>query len=215
MLETEIYKRRFAGDNKLRHKMFNVLCTDFFQKYIKESDVVLDLASAYCEFINNIKAGSKIAVDINPDIISYAKEDVDVIISSSTDLSQINEKSIDVVFISNFFEHISKENIVKTLKEVYRVLKNDGKILLLFPNIRYCYKNYWMFFDHITPLDDKSLIEVLEINNFKIVQSIPKFIPYSLKSKLPNSVILLKIYLKMPIFWKIFGKQAFIYGVKD
>lgn len=86
--------------------------------------------------------------------------------------------------------------------------------LVLQPNIRYCYKDYWMFFDHITPLDDRSLTEVLEINGFNVIECKPKFLPYTTKSNLPKSIILLKIYLRFPIIQQIVGKQAFIYAVK-
>jgi len=85
--------------------------------------------------------------------------------------------------------------------------------MILQPNIRFCFKDYWMFFDHITPLDDRSLSEVLEINGFKVVECRPKFLPYTMKSKLPNSILLLKMYLKFPLIHRIFGKQAFIYSL--
>jgi len=71
-----------------------------------------------------------------------------------------------------------------------------------------------MFFDHITPLDDRSLSEVLEINGFKVVECKPKFLPYTTKSKLPKSIFLLKLYLRFPPMYRIFGKQAFIYAKK-
>ena len=194
--------------------MYQVLCDKFFQKYIPQNAVVLDIAAGYCEFINNIKAKRKIALDINPDVKQFAENDVEVIISSSTDMKQIKSETVDVAFTSNFFEHLSKDDIVKTLKEVYRVLRKEGKFLVLQPNIRYCYKDYWMFFDHITPLDDRSLSEVLEVNGFKIIECRPKFLPYTTKSKLPKSIFFLKMYLKIPIIQKVIGKQAFIYAKK-
>ena len=105
--------------------------------------------------------------------------------------------------------------IIKTLKEIYRVLKRNGRLLILQPNIRYCFRDYWMFFDHITPLDDRSLSEALEISGFRIIKCIPKFLPYTVKSRFPKSSFLIKIYLKVPIFQKLFGKQAFIYALKE
>lgn len=86
--------------------------------------------------------------------------------------------------------------------------------MILQPNIRFCFRDYWMFFDHITPLDDRNLSEVLEINGFKVKECKPKFLPYTTKGKLPKSIFLLKLYLKLPFVWKIFGKQAFIYAIK-
>ena len=210
----EIYHRRFSKEIEFRKKMYYVLCSEFFQRYIPKNAVVLDVAAGYCEFINNIKAKNKIALDLNPNIKQYAKNDVEVIVSTSTDMERIKSKTIDVAFTGNFFEHLGRDDIVKTIKEVHRVLRKDGKFLVLQPNIRYCYKDYWMFFDHITPLDDRSLSEVLEINGFKVIECRPKFLPYTTKSKLPKSVFFLKAYLKIPIIQKIIGKQAFIYAKK-
>jgi SAM-dependent methyltransferase len=205
-----IYQRRFNPDLAFRNKMWQVLCEQFFQRYIPPNSVVLEIGAGYCEFINNIKAGHKFAVDLNPDTQHLANLDVHVYLSSSTNLAAIKTKSIDVVFSSNFFEHLTREDIVLTLREAARVLKPDGSILILQPNIRFCYRDYWMFFDHITPLDDRSLAEALEISGFRVEQTIVRFLPYTTKGRLPNSILLLKLYLRLPLLWQMFGAQTFI-----
>jgi ubiquinone/menaquinone biosynthesis C-methylase UbiE len=210
-----IYNRRFGKETEFRNKMYKVLCSHFFQKYVPEDSTVLDVAAGYCEFINNIKAKRKIALDINPDTSNFAQAGVEVIKTPSTDMHQISSESVDVVFVSNFFEHLTKEDIAKTIKEINRVLKKGGRFLMLQPNIRYCYKDYWMFFDHITALDDRSIIELLEINGFNIIESRPKFLPFTTKGKLPKSLFLLKVCLKLPVIQKLIGAQAFIYAKKS
>ena len=150
-LYQEMYRRRFGKDIEFRQKI-QVLCTDFFQKYIPEDATVLEIGAGYCELINNIKAKRKIALDLNPDIKKFAGDDVEVIIASSTDMKEIRSEEIDVVIANNFFEHLSKEDIVRTIREINRVLKRGGKFIILQPNIRFCFKDYWMFFDHITLL---------------------------------------------------------------
>lgn len=209
-----MYRRRFGKDIEFRKRLYQVLCTDFFQKYISGEETVLEIGAGYCEFINNIKAKKKIALDLNPDVKKSAGDGVETVIASSTDMKQIENESIDVVFANNFFEHLSKEDIIKTIGEVYSVLRSEGKFLILQPNIRFCFKDYWMFFDHITPLDDRSLFEVLELNGFEVVECKPKFLPYTTKSKFPKSILLLKLYLRIPPIHRIFGKQAFIHAVK-
>ena len=210
----QIYRRRFEKDIEFRKNMWKFLCDHFLQKYIQKESTVLDVAAGYCEFINNIRARKKIALDYNPDIKKFAENNVKVIISNSTKMKKLNNNCINVVFTSNFFEHLTKEDIVKTIMEIHRVLKKDGKFLIIQPNIRFCYRDYWMFFDHITPLDDRSLSEVLELNGFKIIEIKSKFLPYTTKSKLPKSIFLFKLYLKIPIIQKIMGKQLFIYAKK-
>ena len=211
----KMYDNRFGEDIEFRNKMYRVLCQDFFQKYIPPDSSVLDLAAGYCEFINNINAKEKIALDLNPDIKKFAASDVRVIESTSTSMEHNKDNSIDVVFTSNFLEHLERADIIKTVQEVHRILKAGGKFLILQPNIRYCYKDYWMFFDHVTPIDDRGLSELLEISGFKITECIPRFLPYTTQGILPKSIALLKIYLKIPILHKIFGKQAFICAEKE
>jgi SAM-dependent methyltransferase len=201
-------------DIKFRQQMWEVLCLNYFQQYIPEESVVLELGAGYCEFINNIRAKQKIAIDLNEDTCDFANNNVEVYIRSSKDLSNIHTNSIDVVFVSNFLEHLAREDIILTLQQVYRVLKQGGKLLILQPNYRYCYKDYWMFFDHITPIDDRSLVEVLEANNYKLSVVIPRFLPYTTKSALPKSIFLVKMYLRFPFLWNFLGGQCFIIAYK-
>ena len=209
-----IYDKRLGNDIQKRIELYKVLCSDFFQKYIPLDSTVLDLAAGYCEFINQIKAGEKIAVDVNPDTIKFANKNVRVINSTSINMSEIKDNSVDIAFTSNFFEHLSKEDIVKTIEETHRILKPNGDFLILQPNIRYCYKDYWMFYDHITPLDDRSLAEVFTVHNFEVIECIPRLLPYTTKSKLPVSPLLLKIYLRIPLLRYLVGSQAFIRAKK-
>jgi len=206
----EVYKRRFSTDIEFRNAMWSILCRDYFQKWVSKDSKILEVAAGYCEFINHIQAGKKFALDVNPDVKEFADPDVEVIIGTSEKINTIKNNSIDVVFVSNFFEHISKPSIDATLKEIYRILIPNGKLIILQPNIRFCYKDYWMFFDHITPIDDRALVEILEITKFKMIKVLPQFLPYSTKSALPKSLLLIKLYLLMPLIWRIFGKQALI-----
>jgi len=212
MLEADlqsIYQRRFQPDLAFRRQMWQVLCQDFFQRYIPPESAVLEVGAGYCEFINHIRASRKLAVDLNPDTPHFAAPEVQVIATSSTDLAAIAPGTLDIAFASNFFEHLSRAEIVLTLREVARTLKPGGRFLILQPNYRFCYRDYWMFFDHVTPLDDRSLGEALETNGFQIISLLPRFLPYTTQSRLPKSVALLKVYLRVPFAWQFFGQQAF------
>jgi SAM-dependent methyltransferase len=210
-----IYQRRFGPDVAFRQRMWQTLCHDFFQQFVAPESRVLEVGSGYCEFINNITAREKIAVDLNADTRQYADDGVRVLISPSTDLTAIAAGSVDVAFASNFFEHLERPDIVQTMREVARVLRPGGRFLVLQPNYRYCYRDYWMFFDHITALDQHSLAEALETSGFSVVKSIVRFLPYTTKSRLPKSTALIKIYLRLPVLWRIFGQQTFVIAQKN
>lgn len=205
----KIYEARFVNVEQ-RKLIWQVLVSDFFQQFIKKNDAVLDVACGYGEFINNIVCGKKFAVDLNKSVKKYLRKDVRFFSESSTKMSSIKDKSIDKIFVSNFFEHIKKEDIIRTIDEFNKKLKDRGEVLVLQPNIRFCAKDYWMFFDHLTPIDDRAMEEIFSSHGYRLKKRILKFLPYTTKSNLPKSPIFIKIYLKLPFLWRFFGQQSFL-----
>jgi ubiquinone/menaquinone biosynthesis C-methylase UbiE len=207
-----LYAERFGGQSEQRSDLWRVLTREFFQRWIPESSTVLDVAAGHCEFINNIDAKRRIAIDLSPDVLTRAGDGVEAHRCASDDMTPILDRSVDRVFISNFFEHVPREVILSTLQEVRRVLRPDGRLLVLQPNVRYCAKDYWMFFDHITPVDDRALAEAFVATGFEVETCYPRFLPYTTKSRLPAAPWLVRLYLKLPLAWKVLGAQAFLVG---
>jgi autotransporter strand-loop-strand O-heptosyltransferase len=58
---------------------------------------------------------------------------------------QYDAESVDEIFSSHMLEHLGKNEILKTLKDWYRILKWDGKIVLDVPDIEWCIK---FFLEH-------------------------------------------------------------------
>jgi ubiquinone/menaquinone biosynthesis C-methylase UbiE len=211
-----LYQGRFSKKEiKSKSRIWEVLCKDFFQVYVSPNDTVLDLGAGYCDFINNIQCREKLAVDLNDDTPSLAHSNVTVHQASSTYLSFLSDESVNVVFTSNFLEHLrTKEEALQTFNEVHRVLKKGGLFLILQPNIRHVGFEYWDFFDHHIALTEKSLIEGLLIKGFKIKRVISKFLPFTTKSKIPQHPFLVWLYLKIPLVWRVMGKQSFLVAEK-
>src|SRR5436189_4502406 len=92
-----IYRERFSTEElAAKEVLWRVLCDSFFAQYVPPESTVLDLAAGSCEFINSIDAKRKIAVDLNPDVRTYAR-DAEVVIAPSTNMAAVATDSVDVV----------------------------------------------------------------------------------------------------------------------
>lgn len=210
-----IYEKRFAGSEEQRSKVWRVLTASFFQGWVQPTDAVLDVGAGYCEFINNIQAKRKCALDLNPATPLRAAADVEVLRQDVTAPWSVAQSSMDVVFSSNFFEHLpTKAALQHCLREIQRVLRPGGRLLAMGPNIRFCYDVYWDFFDHFLPLSDRSLAEALEITGMKVERVVPRFLPFTMKGTKPPPALLIRWYLQLPVFWRLLGKQFLIVARK-
>lgn len=212
----DLYRIRFERDFLPRKvDIWRVLCREYFQRFVSESATVIDVACGYGEFINNIVCKTKIAVDLNTDTKNHLSPDVRFFSLSANDLSPVGESVADVLFTSNFLEHLpDKIALDNFLTQVMRVLKPGGSYLILGPNLRYLPGKYWDFYDHHLGLTHLSLSEALELKGFRVARCIDKFLPYTTQSALPTHPTLVKLYLKVPFMWRVLGKQFFIVATK-
>jgi SAM-dependent methyltransferase len=213
----KIYASRFEQTGlEKRRRVWRVLCTNFFDDLVGPSKTVLDLACGYGEFINAVRAEKKIAVDVNPDAKSFLGSDVTHYTAPATNLSAIQASSVDVVFTSNFLEHLrDKTECDKVFAEVKRVLRPGGRFIIMGPNIRYAFREYWDYYDHYLPLSHLSLAEGLRQAGFEVVTNIPRFLPYTMNSSTPTADTLVKAYLSFPLAWRLFGKQFLVVAEKE
>lgn len=211
-----IYRHRFTPAEVAQSAgVWRVLCRHFFQPYVPADATVVDLGAGYCHFINQIACGKKYAVDLNPDVRAHAHAQVEVLETPSTDLSRIPAASVNVVFTSNFFEHLpTQADFVTTLAEVQRILRPGGRLLILQPNLAYLGSRYWDFFDHHLPFTHRLLPEGLEMSGFRVERVVPRFLPYTIKSRLPKTPALVWLYLKCRPLWWLLGKQMFVVARK-
>jgi len=207
----QLYRNRFGHDLEARSEIWSVLVRDFFQAWVRRSDTVVDLGCGYGEFLNNVKAARRIGVDLNPDSAGMLNPDIEFREARADQLGFLDDDSVDVVFSSNMLEHLqSKTDVERTIAEVRRVLRPGGHFIALGPNIRFLAGAYWDFWDHSVPISDRSLTELLQINDFEVVDTHQQFLPYSTYSPLPKAPILVQMYLRSRWAWPVFGKQFVI-----
>jgi SAM-dependent methyltransferase len=209
------YSLRFAANKLYRDGVWQILCTDFFQTYIPTDATVLDLGAGWGEFINHIRCTQKYAMDLNPGTAQTLAPEVRFLQQDCAQRWQLADESLEVVFTSNFLEHLpDKQYIEAAIAEAWRCLKPGGLLICLGPNIKYVPGAYWDFWDHYVPLTENSLAELLKLKGYLIESCLARFLPYTMSGRGQPPLVLVKLYLKLPFVWKLFGKQFLVLGRK-
>jgi len=213
-LET-IYSRRFDSDEEYRNQVWRTLIHDWFQAYVPPASTVLDLGCGYGQFINHVTCAKKYAMDLNPASGARLQPQVEFLEQDCATTWNLPDGCLDVVFTSNFFEHLlSKADLARTISEAVRCLKKGGRIIAMGPNIKLVSGAYWDFFDHHLPLTELSLREAFEIAGLTTDDARERFLPYTMVNAPKYPIALLRIYLRFPLLWKWFGRQFLVIAVK-
>jgi SAM-dependent methyltransferase len=208
---SEQYQRRFQASAVYRDGVWKEIVRLRLQPRIGADKTVLDLGCGWGEFSRNIQAERKLAMDLNGDAAGHLPADVEFLHQDCSQPWRLDNDSIDVIFSSNFIEHLpDKQALERTLVEARRCLKHDGRIIFMGPNIRYVGGAYWDYWDHHIALTDKSLSELLSLSGFEVSHCIDRFLPYSMSEGSNPPLLMVALYLRLPIFWPLFGKQFLV-----
>lgn len=208
--KTALYRLRFPECEAAgRRVMWNVLYKRVFGAYIRAGDTVMDIGAGQCEFINAAACRRRIAVDVNPDTARRADRGVEVLKHSGENIPGRYDGSVDVVFMSNILEHLpDKDAILRLLVRTHTLLMPQGRLIVVSPNIDLVKERYWDFWDHITPLNGKSLTEALGLSRFCVERYVKRFLPYTTKSVFPIHPLFMHLYLSLPPVFRPFAGQS-------
>jgi SAM-dependent methyltransferase len=198
---------RLALDPR-RGAVWKALWRYYFRHRIRPSDTVLDLGCGYGDFINNVVAARRIALDLWPGFERHLQGSIETIVGPVSDLSAIADGSVDYVFASNLFEHISQQEFAETLTSLRAKLSPTGSLTILQPNYRYAYREYFDDYTHVSIYSHVSLCDFLAANGFEPIEVRPRFLPLTVKSRLPTWGPLVGLYLRSPL--KPLGKQMLV-----
>ena len=207
MEHNEYFNTRLRFDAR-RELLWKTLCESYFSRMIGEDFTVLELGPGYGHFINNVKSRCRIAVDCWQDFEGYLRPGIVGRTGSVTDLGFIDDGSIDFVFASNLFEHLTQDAFGSVLQQLRLKLKLNGTLNILQPNYRFCYDEYFDDYTHVTVYSDRSLCDFLNAHGFTVNYCHPRFLPLTVKSRFPVHPWLIRLYLASPI--KFSGKQMFV-----
>lgn len=192
------FETRLAHDPR-RSVVWTTLWDDVFSAYVSPSDTVLELGAGWCDFINTVTAQRRIALDLWDGVAETAADGVETHVGPAQDLGFLADASVDVVFASNLLEHLERPVVEQLVREVQRVLRPGGRLILVQPNFRLCAKRYFDDYTHVSIWSDVGMAEFLTAMGMQMERVQGRFLPFSLKSRLPVSRTLIRGYLRSPV----------------
>jgi SAM-dependent methyltransferase len=197
--------------NDARAVLWHVL-VEYLAPYVPNDARVLELGAGYCYWINGVRAAFKVAVDLWRDFPNHASPDVQPILHDlSKGLDLFAPQSFDVVLASNLLEHFEPALTERLVGETFRLLRPQGRFIVIQPNFRYAYRRYFDDYTHRAIFTDVSLPNLMRAQGFAIEKVESRFTPYSLRdSRVKIGPTLIRCYLRSPI--KPFAGQMLIVG---
>ena len=209
----ELYEARFdereiSAKDAVWHEIVGVLL-----RYVDLDQPVLDLGCDRGHFIRWVKATERWATDVR-DMRDVLPRDVHFVQASGLDLGNVIPPGhFGTIFMSNYLEHLqSSDQVIDQMRIAADLLRPRGRVIVLQPNIRLVGPRYWDFIDHRVALTERSLLEAAELANLTTIDLITRFLPYSIKGRLPTAPALVRAYLRFRPAWWLMGKQTLFVG---
>jgi SAM-dependent methyltransferase len=161
---------------------------------------VLEIGAGYCAWINAVHAARRVATDVWPDVVRHAGSGVDArVLDATTSLRSLGAATFDVALASNVLEHFDPDTAAAVARDLRHVLKPGGRLLVIQPNFRYAWYNYFDDYTHRAVFTDVSLPAMLRAQGFAVDEVRARFLPYSMRdTRLPIRPWLVRAYLHSP-----------------
>lgn len=193
---TAYHEVRFFYDPR-RHTAWKAICR-YLQPWVLGEEGLLDLGAGYGEFSHHIVAARKWALEANQELVKYWPESVNPIIQSVLDPWPLLNQSVGTIFASNFFEHFTIEQGAQILGEARRVSRSSGHLIVVQPNFRLEPRRYFDDYTHRTAYTDNGFRDFLRTCGWNILHSEPRFLPFTMKNRVPTTEWLVRSYLALP-----------------
>ncbi len=207
-----LYDYRFREiDQDARTAVWKPIATHIYHE-LGHPDKILDPAAGRGEFINAVPAEERWAVDAVAYEEGTHSPGVTVVVSDIFE-ADLPDEHFAGVWVSNFLEHlVSQESVAAFLEKMHAVLAPGGRIAIMGPNFRFSRKEYFDMADHTVVLTHNAVAEHLYAAGFEPTKIVPRFLPYSFNGRFPASPTLTRLYLRMPLAWRVLGKQFLVIG---
>jgi len=145
---------------KIRHKAVVSLLRGY------KNRVVLDVGAGFGEILSQLRnANYTIALDISLNALKIARTRVHDCINADAEHLPLVEKAVDILVSVETIEHLP--NPQKFLEESFRVIKDEGILVLTTPNAEVPY--YKLDREHLHSFTENKLKNLLIQKGFKVV----------------------------------------------
>jgi SAM-dependent methyltransferase len=205
----QTYDARFDEADRAGKMAIWAEITRYLQRFVRPDAPVLDIACDAGYFIEQVQAKERWASDIR-DVRDRLSPAIAFIHADGLTLREhLPAGHFGTIFMSNYLEHLpSSHAVVEQLRVAHDLLAPGGRLIVVQPNIRLTGAAYWDFIDHHVPLTERSLVEAGDLAGMQTVHLVPRFIPYTTKSRLPQDPRLVRLYLAFPPAWRLLGRQT-------
>ncbi|RKD32271.1 class I SAM-dependent methyltransferase [Thermohalobacter berrensis] len=166
------FENTFRGSEELIKERF-----EFYLKYFKDKKNVLDIGCGRGEMLELLKENdiNALGIDINEDMVSYCRskglkvEKADAI----EYLREIEDNSLDGIFIGQVVEHLDFNYLLQLLKLTYQKLSKEGILIIEAPNPMCLYIYSFGFYidpTHIKPVHPYTVKYILDKVNFRDIE---------------------------------------------
>jgi SAM-dependent methyltransferase len=190
---------------KIITKIIAKLDAKDFKKYLPDNARILEIGCSSGEYLSGLRDERNweiTGIDVSKHAISIAKKTYNLnVICKDLFECKFEDNYFDLVILRYVLEHLHNPDDV--IKEIKRILKDNGLIYLVIPNSdtieRKIFKQYWCEYDvprHLFLFSINTITELLKKNKFKILHLKHSIVPN-------NWIMSIKYYLKDKNFSKI------------
>jgi 2-polyprenyl-3-methyl-5-hydroxy-6-metoxy-1,4-benzoquinol methylase len=138
---------------------------------------ILDFGCGFGQFLRELSGrgyGNVSGYDIEPEAIAFCRANgLQIIDGNSASLGDLDSR-YDFILSSHVIEHLPKDAVISTLRDLRKLLRPGGTLLVCVPNAQANTGSYWAYedFTHHTVYTSGSLHYVLSKAGFSSVEFI-------------------------------------------
>jgi len=169
--------------------------------FVRPDARVVEIGAGYCHWINAVRAAQRVAVDSWPDFPAFAAPGVEpLVLDAATMLPALGTERFDVALASNVLEHFAPDVAAGVVRDIAALLAPGGRLLVVQPNFRYAYRQYFDDYTHRAVFTHVSMGNLLRAHGLKVERCEPRFLPYSMRETAWTiRPWMIRAYLRSPV----------------